>query len=35
MSANDDQMLDRVLASEDAKANGVRHFGADGALGRG
>jgi len=34
MSANDDQMLDRVLASEDAKANGVRHFGADGALGR-
>src|SRR3954447_15011677 len=34
MSANDDQMLDRVLASEDAKASGVSRFGADGALGR-
>ena len=34
MSANDDQMLDRVLASEDAKAKGVRRFGADGALAR-
>src|SRR4051794_17200718 len=34
MSANDDQMLDRVLASEGAKASGVSRFGADGALGR-
>jgi GTP-binding protein HflX len=33
MSANDDQMLDRVLASEGAKASGVSRFGADGALG--
>ncbi|MFC5501380.1 GTPase HflX [Lysinimonas soli] len=30
MSANDDQMLDRVLASNDAKAAGVSRFGADG-----
>ena len=34
MSANDDQMLDRVLATEDAKATGVSRFGADGARGR-
>src|SRR4051812_5065118 len=34
MSANDDQMLDRVLASEGAKASGVSRFGADGAIGR-
>jgi len=34
MSANDDQMLDRVLASDGARASGVSRFGADGALGR-
>ncbi len=34
MSANDDQMLDRVLATEDVKATGVSRFGADGARGR-
>ncbi|MEP6842730.1 MAG: GTPase HflX [Pseudolysinimonas sp.] len=34
MSANDDQMLDRVLASDDAKASGVSRFGPDGALGQ-
>jgi GTP-binding protein HflX len=31
MSANDDQMLDRVLASEGTKAAGVTRFGLDGA----
>jgi GTP-binding protein HflX len=30
MTANDDQMLDRVLASEGAKAAGVTRFGLDG-----
>ena len=34
MSANDDQMLDRVLASEGAKASGVSRFGVDGARGQ-
>ena len=34
MSANDDQMLDRVLASEGAKASGVSRFGPDGARGQ-
>src|SRR3954469_21882212 len=34
MSANDDQMLDRVLASEGAKASGVSRFGAEGGLGQ-
>ncbi len=31
MSSNDDQMLDRVLASEGTKAAGVTRFGLDGA----
>jgi GTP-binding protein HflX len=31
MTANDDQMLDRVLASEGTKAAGVTRFGLDGA----
>jgi GTP-binding protein HflX len=31
MSSNDDQMLDRVLASEGTKAAGVTRFGRDGA----
>ena len=34
MSSNDDQMLDRVLASEGAKASGVSRFGLDGARGQ-
>ncbi len=33
MTANDDQMLDRVLASEGTKAAGITRFGLDGARG--